>query len=116
MSAAQRKRYEDLRAAGEGWQPEHEAMLGTMPDKQLARKLGLNPETVYRRRKTLGIPSHRPHRSVTPRRVWTPAEDRLLGTMPDNALAVRLGCTSAMVYHRRKALGVRPFAASGEAG
>jgi hypothetical protein len=52
--------------------------------------------------------SHR--RTCDRRRVtvhgWQAAWDALLGTMPDAALAARLGVTQAIVYRRRHALGV----------
>jgi hypothetical protein len=69
----------------------------------------VHKSTVHKRRTALGIPSHRAHQPVTQPRTWTPAEDQLLGTMPDRELAARLGCTPAMVFNRRAKLDVPPF-------
>jgi len=40
---------------------------------------------------------------------WTADEERLLGTLPDQALAERLGCSRQRVNERRRKLGIPPF-------
>ena len=42
-------------------------------------------------------------------RHWTPREDALLGTMPDQKLARKLGCSGSVVVSRRQGLGIKPF-------
>jgi hypothetical protein len=109
MRAARARVVAERQAAGEGWQVAWDALLGTAPDKVLAKRFGCCADLVWRRRKALGVASHRPHRPMTPAREWTAAEDRMLGTMPDSELAVKLGCTSMMVLYRRRKLGVAAF-------
>ena len=48
----------------------------------------------------------------TRKRLWTPREDALLGTMPDPALARRIGCSDRTVKLRRRELGIAPFIVS----
>ena len=52
----------------------------------------------------------RQHGRVHTRRsnAWTAAEDALLGTAPDAALAPQLGRTAAAVAQRRRRLGIQP--------
>ncbi len=38
------------------WTPEKEKLLGTMPDRKLAKVIGIPTSTIYARRKALGIP------------------------------------------------------------
>jgi hypothetical protein len=35
--------------------------------------------------------------------------DMLLGTMPDKALARKIGCSTAKIFRRRKELGIGPY-------
>ncbi len=42
------------------WSKARLALLGTMPDAQLAKKLGAAPNTVLFRRRKLGIPPYAP--------------------------------------------------------
>ena len=109
MSATHERLCAERRAAGEGWQDTWDDLLGSMSDKELAKRLGVHASTVFVRRKLLGVGSHRPHRPVTPPRDWTADEDRLLGKMPDTELAAKLGCTPVMVFNRRRSLRVVAF-------
>lgn len=59
MREAHLRRCAAARAAGIGWQAEWDVLLGTMPDKELARQLGMSAVTVYRRRTELGVASYR---------------------------------------------------------
>jgi hypothetical protein len=45
-----------------GWTPDQLAMLGTMPDEDLARRIGRTTEAIRCRRTELGIPSARDRR------------------------------------------------------
>jgi hypothetical protein len=95
------------------WKPEDDALLGTMPDVELAERLGRARSTVERRRYRLGVPCFRRHGPITPSRTWTRREDRLLGTLSDVELAARLGCTPRMVFNRRVKLGIPAFGKNG---
>ena len=48
----------------------------------------------------------------TRKRLWTPKEDALLGTMPDPDLARRIGCSDRTVKLRRLEVGIGPFIVS----
>lgn len=41
--------------------------------------------------------------------VWTPAMDRLLGTMPDTRVAKKIGFSAQIVSIRRHELGIPPY-------
>jgi hypothetical protein len=41
--------------------------------------------------------------------VWSAADDRLLGTMPDYKLAKQLDCSVGSVFTRRVELGIKVF-------
>lgn len=83
------------------WTPADLALLGKLPDKEVARRLQRDYKAVFAMRKKLGRPYQA--RQVHP---WTPAEDRLLGTMPDRALARRLRRTPNAVALRRNRCGI----------
>ena len=57
------------------WTPEENALLGTMPDQKLARRLKRSYDAVAARRLHQGIPSFNPKRKL-----WRPEDDRILGT------------------------------------
>lgn len=90
------------------WTPQEDALLGTMIDKKVARRLGRRPEAVAQRRRELGIPAFRA-RPARAHRAWSAAEDALLGTMTDKDLAAQLGCSTAEVFNRRRKLNVAPY-------
>jgi len=90
------------------WTAEEDALLGTMTDQRLARRLGRGQGAVARRRRELGVPAYRA-RVPQVRREWAQGEDALLGTMTDKDLAERLGCRTQEVYSRRRRLGIPPF-------
>ncbi len=77
------------------------ALLGTIPDQQVARRLKMNVERVKAHRHYLDIPIFKPktHR-------WTPDGDRLLSERPDVQVAMFLGITEGAVRHRRIRLGI----------
>jgi hypothetical protein len=103
------------------WSAEEIALLGTLHDGALARQLGRTLYSVAAKRRALRIPPALTPRQQKPTRIWrnrrgklvrvavrpwTPQEDRLLGTLRDRALAVKLGRTLAGVKTRRKSLGI----------
>jgi transposase-like protein/DNA-binding Xre family transcriptional regulator len=114
----------------------------------VAREWGVNPSTVSRWRRILGVKRFNPgthhlflkfqgkaltaettargRASQTPekqidwglkrreegrtrKRRWSAAENAMLGTMPDNELATRLGCSSPTIALRRRELRIAPF-------
>ena len=51
---------------GPGWTPEELESLGTMPDAEVAARIGWTEGAVTLRRCRLGIPTFRDQRRVTP--------------------------------------------------
>jgi transcriptional regulator with XRE-family HTH domain len=51
----------------------------------------------------------RPKSRGRPRRLFTPAEDALLGVMPDQDAAFRIGCSTPTAGQRRRELGIPAF-------
>jgi hypothetical protein len=84
------------------------ALLGTMPDAQLAKRLGRSVKSIVHKRGLLGIPailtSH--HEIIT---FWTPERQALLGTRPDRQLALLWKKPYALVARRRWELGIPVF-------
>jgi hypothetical protein len=85
------------------WGPEEIALLGTMSDEKLARKLGVSRDTVCRQRHLRNIP---PFRSRRPDAQWTPAMLELLGKLPDPELAQRFGITVKAIKGKRRQLAI----------
>jgi len=92
--------WEDRRA----WTPAEDALLGTMRDAELARKLKRSVLSVRSRR----IDNTNIRFIRTPKR-WTPAELRLLGRLPDGEIARRSGRFLASVRNKRVQLGIARF-------
>jgi len=94
------------------WTPEEDALLGTMPDAVLARKLGRTAAAVRARR---GV------KRIRVKKDWRPEDDKVLGTRKDREIAMLLGRHKANVAWRRKKLGIpakaklRPWTAEEEA-
>lgn len=82
----------------------HDHLLGTMTDRDLAKRLGCSRAAVTERRRKLRIPSFRPHRQP-----WRRSDEELLGTMSDWRLAKRLNRSVASVAARRRAKGIPIF-------
>jgi hypothetical protein len=55
MSEAHKRRGTRPPAAGRPWTPEEDALLGTMPDPEVARRTGCTPGAIQWRRAALGI-------------------------------------------------------------
>ena len=89
------------------WTREHAALLGTMPDRHLAQRLGVTPVMVAYQRKRLGI------KKFAPPSAWSDQHDHLLGTKTDAALAQELGVPKHLVLKRRRALKIPAFGPSG---
>jgi hypothetical protein len=91
------------------WTKEKEALLGTMPDRKLAKLLGVSLIALVAQRQRKHI------RSIDARRAWTPAEEALLGTATDDEVARCLGRTTVAVCLRRRALRIAVFGAKRQA-
>lgn len=84
------------------WTPEAIALLGTDTDKNIAEKLNCNWETVYQRRRELGIESFVKSRAHAKWDEITP----LLGTMPDDEVARKfnVGLQSVRLHRLRNGI------------
>jgi hypothetical protein len=83
------------------WTLEEDRLLGTKPDKALARKFA-RPVSAVRHRRW--------KKRIRVRKDWRPADDRILGTRKDREVALLLGRTQSNVSWRRKKLGIPPKA------
>jgi len=88
------------------WTRRQIAMLGTISDAALSRKLGLCIGTVFEKRQKLGIPASRPPKSIN----WTPDVIALLGKIPDGEVAGIYGMNILSVQKKRVARGIRCYA------
>ena len=78
------------------WTKQEIALLGTMPDHDLARRLKRHPSTVLSKRLALGV------RYRCPRyRWWKPNEVKLLGRRPDAEIA-RLTRRSILAVRQKR--------------
>ena len=98
------------------WTPEEDALLGTASDRDLADRLGLHADTVGRRRRALGIASYSKRSYPIPAHEWTGEEVALLGKVPDEEVARRLGLSYEVVGYRRRRLGIPPCRRPGRTG
>ena len=81
------------------WRPEEVVWLGKLPDAEVAKRTGRSLEAVaLRRLKEKKSPGE------TPNRRWSQAEEKLLGTAPDEVIAEKLNIPTLMVSGRRRFL------------
>src|SRR5262249_10139468 len=99
----------DRRGSGPRRRWPFDALLGTVPDADIAAKFRCSRTLVMYRRSLLGISTFGGNLGSTQARMWSPDEDRLLGTMTDAAAAARIGCTRTQVALRRHARGIAGF-------
>ena len=85
----------------ERFTPAQIALLGTVPDRDLAETWGVHTTTVADLRKRNGVPAFQAQKH------WTPEEVALLGTMPDAEVARRVGRSREAVHTARLARGIR---------
>jgi len=97
------------------WSPEKDALLGTLPDQELAQQLGCSAAAVQHRRDRLGIAARgrRSGDELLPAGFWTSEKDALLGTISDQELARRLDCSHPAVRSRRQQLDIAPCHSDG---
>jgi hypothetical protein len=81
------------------WTAEQVALLGTMPDDELAALLGKSIQAVYMKREKLGIQN--------PSKLhWTVEQIALLGNLPDWEVSEKIGRTTNAVTLKRIALRI----------
>lgn len=84
------------------WTPENIALLGTMADAQVAKRIGgISFITVQKKRQALGIPPATPAS-----RPWTPEHIAMLGARSDAELARLTGRSTKAVNQKRIKLGI----------
>ena len=83
------------------WSPENTALLGSMPDLTLGKKLGISRAVVCKHRNNLGIKAFRSHK------IWTAKEVSLLGSIKDSVLAEKFGIKESAVRWKRSKLGIK---------
>lgn len=107
------------------WTPNIDALLGTVPDSEIAARLGCERKTVSHRRKCLSIEASFDRKNNTPPPSmggWNKrslADDIVaqLGTMPDYRLAELAGVSKPVIRRERTARGIPSYAeASGNNG
>jgi hypothetical protein len=81
------------------WTPEDVALLGTVPDDEVAQRTGRTAGAVRQKREELGIPNPAGNR-------WRPEDIALLGTLPDAEVARQLGRAIQSVTQKRIKLGI----------
>lgn len=89
------------------WPEELAALLGQISDAKLARRAGINPETVARERRRRGIGSFRPLRGPIE---WTPEMISLIGIESDGVVGRELGLSRTTIRRKRELLGIPPYA------
>ncbi len=90
---------------GPRWTPQDIALLGVLPDEEVARRTGRTVGAVQQKRHELGIPN--PDRN---RNRWTAEEVALLGALPDEEVARRVGRSLLAVIQKRIKVGIaNPF-------
>jgi hypothetical protein len=88
---------------GPRWTPGEVALLGTMPDEEVAAQIGKTPSAVRQKREGLGIANPAANR-------WTAENLALLGTLPDGEVARLAGRSRTAVTQKRCQLGIaNPF-------
>jgi hypothetical protein len=75
------------------------ALLGTLPDEEVAAKIGKMPSAVRQKRKEMGIANPAAN-------CWAAEEIALLGKLPDEAVAARIGRSRTPVTQKRCQLGI----------
>jgi hypothetical protein len=88
---------------GHEWTRREIRLLGTLPDRKVAKILGLSDSTVMYKRQALRIPPYR--RRLPPIR-WTKKMLSLLGKVPDVEIARRYRISVARVRRKRYSLGI----------
>lgn len=89
------------------WTPDVIALLGKIPDGEVAGIYGMNILSVQKKRVARGIRCYA--RKSKTWHYWTKKEIALLGKMPDGDVALRTGINKASVYWKRCKLEIPSF-------
>src|SRR5439155_1756169 len=89
-----------------GWLEQHGALIGKLPDEEIARRVGKSRGYIKKIRLERGIHFNRKLRP------WTPEEERLLGKYTDREVGRLLVRDIRAVANRRRALGRPPCGGS----
>lgn len=84
------------------WTAEEIALLGTMSDLEVARRLGMSNDQARRMRVKQARAAHRKVH-------WTPEAVAMLGAMKDAEVAARLGISIHYIRQKRTKLGIKQF-------
>jgi hypothetical protein len=87
---------------GPCWRSEAIALLGTVPDEEVAQRTERTVEAVRQKREELGIDNPGSNR-------WTPEQIALLGKLPDREVARKIGRSLSSVTQKRCNLGINPL-------
>jgi len=88
------------------WTPEEMALLGVLPDGEVALRTGRTTNAVALTRERLGRANVNARPDAFTGRPWTAAEDNAVCTLPPKEAAARTGRSMQAVYIRRRDLGV----------
>jgi len=102
----------DGHGRGPPWSREHLQLLGTLPDADVAARIGRTEEAVRVMRSRQGIPNPAARPGAYHSPDWTSEEDYLVRNLTPRIAAKRLGRTIDAVYSRRSLLGVKSFRGS----
>lgn len=87
------------------WSEDEIALLGTLSDPELGKRIGISATAVANKRKMLGIKAKL---SSKPQK-WTQHYLKLLGTEPDASIAYRMKVHPSTVSKKRTELGIPAF-------
>jgi hypothetical protein len=93
---------------GECWTDEDVALLGKIPDEEIARRTGRTLNAVRQKRVVLGLPNPTARAGAYGSPPWTEEEDDVLRRLSPKEAAEQTGRTLDAVYGRRSALGLAP--------
>lgn len=86
------------------WTPEEIALLGALPDKEVAEKTGRSLGAVNKRRSALRRPALAEGARGTRRVFWTVAEDSAIRTLPPEEVTRRFKRSLSAIEHRKRQL------------
>jgi hypothetical protein len=81
-------------------------LVGTMPDREIARQYGIVPATICLYRQKIGMPPYKAPTAAPPGfREW----HTLAGSLPDKDLAAQAGISPSTVHYYRQKMGIHKF-------
>jgi len=88
------------------WTPQEIALLGALPDAELARRTGRSLPAINKKRLALGRAAVTGDGTLYHERYWSAEEDKLVRNLPPEEAARRTGRSAHAVHHRRAHLGI----------